>query len=308
MRGRLLIPLVALGGFVVGGLAWPAPAGAAFPGSNGRIVFGSLRTGTQALFTMKPDGSGVRQLTHFGTNFQTAVPSWSPDGAHVVFQAGPDFRERDIWVIDADGSNAHRVFKDPWFFDGNPSYSPDGKSIVFFRGVEESASIWRVDVDGTHLTQLTPQTNDVFDGHPQYSPDGSRIAFNSFNRDGVIGAVYVMRWDGSHIRRLTPARLGAADPNWSPDGSRITFFIHCCAPKTDEIWAINADGTGLQRLTQPAPSNDFDGVYSPTGNKIAFERDTPDFSSSSVFVMKADGTGLVDIQDDAYQPSWQPVP
>ncbi len=99
---------------LIAGLAVPVTAvHAAFPGPNGRIAFVSTRTGSQVLFTMKPDGSDVRQLTHFGKNFQTAIPNWSADGAHVVFQAGPDFSERDIWMIDADGANAHRVFKDP---------------------------------------------------------------------------------------------------------------------------------------------------------------------------------------------------
>ncbi len=299
---RRFVPLACGVTMIAGVVGAAVPAGAAFPGPDGRIVFGSTRSGNQAIFSMEPDGSEVQQLTHFNKNFQTANPSVSADGSHIVFQAGPDFRDRDIWIMDEDGSNAHRVFKDPWFFDAAPSFAPDGQTIAFHRCNEESCSIWTVSVSGTHLTQLTPGTNDVTDLFPAYSPDGSEIAFSSFGRGGKIAAVYVMNADGSGIHRITPARLSGAEPDWSPNGAQITFFSHCCDPKPAQIWVVNADGSGLHQLTSPHPSPDFSPVFSPKGDKIAFERDAD--STSSIWVMKPDGSGLKDIQDDAYQPSW----
>jgi Tol biopolymer transport system component len=305
---RLVVSLVS-GIALVAGIIGPAgPAGAAFPGPDGRIAFGSTRPGNQAIFSMKADGTDVRQLTHFRKNFQTANPNWSPDGSKIVFQAGPDFKDRDIWIMDGDGANAHRVFADPWFLDRTPNFAPDGQTIVFARSGDETTSIWTVSVSGKHLMQLTPGTEDVFDFYPAYSPNGSEIAFSSFGRGGRIAAVYVMKADGTHVHRITPARLAGSEPDWSPDGSQITFWSHCCDPNNPEIWVVNADGSGLRQLTDPDPSHDFSPVFSPAGDKISFERDAPDFSTSSIYVMNPDGTDAHDIQDDAYQPSWGPNP
>jgi Tol biopolymer transport system component len=308
MRPKLVTAVLAVSTVVGSVVAGAAPAHASFPGPDGRIAFIGVRTGNQAIFTMKPDGSDVQQLSHFGKHFQTALPSWSADGRFLVFQAGRDRRDRDIWMMDADGTDAHRVFADPWLFDAVPGFSPDGRTVIFTRCGEEGCSLWTIGTDGKDLTQLTPGGHDVTDFTARYSPDGSRIAFESFGRGGVIAAVYVMDADGSHMRRLTPARLSARGPDWSPDGSKITFWTHCCDPKNAEVWVMNSDGTGPTRLTHPYPDHDTFTVFSPLGDRIAIERDSPDFSTGSVYVMNPDGTGLTDIQDDAFQPSWGPNP
>ena len=59
-------------------------------------------------------------------------------------------------------------------------------------------------LDGTGLTAITPLQQAAGDFGPVYSPDGSEIAFESYDREGILGAVYVMNADGSDIRRITP--------------------------------------------------------------------------------------------------------
>jgi Tol biopolymer transport system component len=76
---------------------------------NGRrIAFDSTRDGQFEIYSMNPDGSGLRRLTD--RQSLDAAPAWSPDGGWIAFisdRANKDYR--DIWVMRADGSAPHRV-------------------------------------------------------------------------------------------------------------------------------------------------------------------------------------------------------
>jgi TolB protein len=291
----------------------PTSAFATFPGESGLIAFSSDRYGqTHNMFTMRPDGSDVRQLT-FLTAAQGAAfwASWSPDGTRLVFQErNADGSVRQIWVMDRDGSNRHRLFSDPGYFDLEPGYSPDGTQVVFRRCSPElrPCAIYRVSADGHGLTAITrlDAARSVVDDSPEYSPDGRTIAFTSFNRGGVIAAIYMMDTRGRNIHRVTPTALEATDPDWSPDGSRLIFSTHCCNPLHPAIWSVHSDGTGRQQLSFPGASHDFNPEYAPSGHGIVFERDSPDFSTSSILTMSSAGTDVDLIQPDAYLPAWGP--
>lgn len=285
------------------------PALAAFPGADGRIAFVSERAGSAQIFTMAPDGSDVRQLTSFDKAL-AIEPAWSPDGSAIVFMKVPTGRRLDsIWVMDPDGSDQHRLVGDRWFRYIQPSYSPDGSTIVFSRCYRNftACDLETADADGDNVRRLTPFVPDVYDQAPQFSPDGTQIAFSGFGREGVVGATYVMASDGTDITRVTPARLGAVGPDWSPDGSTLAVFTHCCGPKIAEIASLNPDGTGLARLTDPAPSHDVLPAYSPSGEAIVFERDLPDFSRFDLWVMAPDGSGQTRLTRDGYSPAWGPA-
>jgi Tol biopolymer transport system component len=102
-------------------LAAVKPAEAAFPGTNGLIVFSSDRTttanpdGDEEIFTMKPDGTSVTQLTDNtgGENVFDFAPSdfdpaFSADGTKIAFVSTRD-RTQEIYTMDADGSNEARL-------------------------------------------------------------------------------------------------------------------------------------------------------------------------------------------------------
>jgi TolB protein len=310
---RRLIVLVTLGVTTLGLVAIAGPAEATFPGSNGRIAFITGEQGCCEIATMEPDGSDVRRLTSVGPSYGAFDPAWSPDGTHLAFvrQHVEGNFTAQLWVMDADGGNQHKLLSDPFFRDFGPSYSPDGTKIVFARCRPdfEACGIYRIRADGSGLTALTSMASPyAFDFSPKYSPDGASIAFESHSRGGINGAVYSMNADGSGVRKLTPTRLGGWAPDWSPDGSRIVFVSHCCDPQRSAVWIMNADGSGLLRLTSPSPSRDFAPSFAPDGTKITFERDTSDFSKFAVWVMNADGTGLTKISGNQDgEPRWGPA-
>jgi Tol biopolymer transport system component len=82
-----------------------------------------------AIFTMNPDGSDVRQVST-ATGGSDFWPSWSPDGSQIVFAA---IRNEDwgIWIVYADGSDEHMIFGPDDGFAFEAEWSPDGTLIAF---------------------------------------------------------------------------------------------------------------------------------------------------------------------------------
>jgi Tol biopolymer transport system component len=91
---------VAVAGLTVLGLVgMSGPAQAASPGANGRIVFDTAFSHRPQIFTIKPDGTGLRQLTHVAKGHAASSPEFSPDGTRIVFTI-----DGQIWVMNADGN------------------------------------------------------------------------------------------------------------------------------------------------------------------------------------------------------------
>jgi Tol biopolymer transport system component len=274
-------------------------AHATFLGKNGRIAF----IQGPDVYSMKSNGIDVKQLTNLGPDNFALYPAWSPDGQQIVFveYLAPDFVGQ-LWLMDRNGGNQHRLLNDSGFADEHPSFSPDGNYVVFSRArapvcFDVPCQIYRVGVDGSGLKRLTEFNLQTIDRNPAYSPDGKMIAFTSLHRRGILGAVYLMNADGTNIHRLTPPEPGIRGPDWSPDGNKIVFRTRCCNPQNEEIWVVNFNGLHLHRLTKNGNDyfngpHDFYPGWSPQGDAIVFERDAPDFSSSAIYVLKQDGSEM----------------
>jgi Tol biopolymer transport system component len=181
-------------------------------------------------------------------------------------------------------------------------------------------NVWAVKADGsgaTPLTKITAAGAASFSG--AWSPDGSKLAFDSrraldgSDASGINGTnnIWVVKSDGTGatpVTRLTAPNADSFSPVWSPDGSKIAFSSARAldgsdALGADNIWVVNADGSGATPLTKLtvnfAPSSV--PVWSPDGSKIAFvSRRALDGSNAAntnftlnVWVMKADGSGAV---------------
>ncbi len=178
-----------------------------------------------------------------------------------------------------------------------PAWSRDGRTIVFVSWRDGNGEVYAMDADGSSPRNLTQDP--AKDAGPAWSPDGRRIAFVS-RRDGN-SEIYVMNADGSGKRNLRRDRASDDFPTWSPDGRRIAFVrgrLHGNPrPGRDvrrwylyDLYVVNADGSGLRRLTlripegAPQTTGPVRGgqlVWSPDGRTIYFGR----------YLVRTDGSG-----------------
>ena len=189
------------------------------------------------IWIMNRDGSEPHRLA------RGLSPAWSPDGKTIAYASpgeqlcppGDGIRCSGLSIMNADGSGQHRV---PHTAGGEyPSWSPDGARIAFNSNLTGDHVMFIVDVDGSGLVDLSS----VGEGwQVDWSPDGRSILFTS-HRDHPDNYtdIYVMRPDGSGVRRLTDVR--AYTPAWSPDGSHIVF-------SDPGLSVMRADGSGIASL------------------------------------------------------------
>ena len=262
---RIALALIALALF--------APtAHAAFGGRNGAVAF-SQRTVTGD--SVDPPVEHTRLATRhvFGTQERVLVdcqltdgapsggnctgtsyrsPSYSRDGARIVFDAG----ER-IGVMAADGSGLSllpAVTAD----DGNPAFAPDGRRIVF-SGTNDrgTTDLYVRRVDGGPAQLIV---NDA--GEPTWSARDVIAYVRS-------GNIYVARPGGGHRRFVT----SGVSPDWSPDGRRLLLVRPLARLTFDapigRIHVVGAHGEGLRRIGPAADASR--PAWSPQGNWIAYE-------------------------------------
>jgi Tol biopolymer transport system component len=296
---------------VAGLIGIAAPAQAAFPGTNGRIVFDTAFSHRPQIFTIRPDGTGLRQLTHVAKGHAAGSPEFSPDGTRIVFTI-----DGQVWVMNADGTGQRQLTRQAGFVNQQPSWSPGGRKIVFSHcavlfGMPEFCDLDVINADGSGLEKLLG--GNWINQMPEYSPDGHKIAFTS-NRGGYTSAVWVMNANGGAVKRLTDPNLEAGNPDWSPDGTRILFGTNCCRPRS-QIWVMNADGSSPHPLTHMPPRGDAPAAsYSPDGHKIVLLTNLnqlahPTLCCWDLYVMNPDGSNLhlITTQDAGVtSPDWGP--
>jgi Tol biopolymer transport system component len=296
-------------------------ANAAFPGIDGKIVFGSERGGFGSeLYIANPDGSDLLRLTDsIGDDLN---PSFSPDGTRIAFMSIRDHLSDDftteIYVMDTNGNNVRRLTFDNQS-DFNPTWSPDGRYIAFngFCSTIEQPSICLIDSDGNSDPIPFPGTlpGDIL---PSWSPDGTRIAFGHIqainNNPGT--PIFVMNSDGTNRTQLTDPGFQVYDqyPDWSPDSSKIVFSRETSGKGDGEIIVMDSNGDNEINLTNTPVDHDRDPVFSPDGTKIAFTGPWvcgPKDCGPDIMMINVDGSNLTSLglndQNEDYEPSWGPA-
>jgi TolB protein len=145
-----------------------------------------------------------------------------------------------------------------------------------------------------------------------WAPTTGRIAFSASVRG--VWEIYTINPDGTDLRRLTtidiwpglPWNPGHIWPAWSPDGWKIAYTL-VEGGEDQDIYVINADGTGQTRLTTVAGRDNYP-AWSPDGSKIAFSSDRDQLGVLNIYVMNADGTDQVRLTEGSHneRPTWSP--
>jgi Tol biopolymer transport system component len=182
--------------------------------------------GNPDIFTMRPDGSRLTNLTN--NPAVDTMPFWSPDGKRIAFESDRD-GSRQIYLMDMDGSNIIQLTQwegnyalDP---NGYTPWSPDGRKLIVSHGSPaEHYELYAIDITDKSITTLTQERGQYF--LPSWSPDGGHIAFLS-DTGGIPRDLFVVDSDGTHLTKLTETLRGneffMSQYEWSSDGTSLFF-------------------------------------------------------------------------------------
>jgi Tol biopolymer transport system component len=271
--------------------------------TNGLIVFYrylDLEGTKSAIFTMYPNGSHIRQITHPPKGWSDTYPAWSPDGTKVAFQRGcrrsPHCDGSRILLVDVNTGDTrsvtHCIPDGGWtkehpppssapycVGDSQPAFSPDGKSIAFRRiiGPKEASSIvegiFIVGLDGSDPHQVSNVQKrgalEFEDFGPAFSPDGKLLVFERTRLEDENNAVFVQSLESSgspeDARQITPWEMYCQDgPEFSPNGNWVLFSCEPEGEAIEELYWVHPNGTGLYRLTYAPDDVHYEGSsFSP---------------------------------------------
>jgi eukaryotic-like serine/threonine-protein kinase len=177
------------------------------------ILFGSTRSGSYEIWTCKPDGTQLLQLTHLDGPL-AGTPRWSPDGQHIAFDLRAE-GNADIFLCDASGGALRRLVS------GNaedvlPSWSRDGRWLYFASNRSGKREIWKMPMSGGEPIQVTKAGG--FEGFE--SPDGQWFYFTKRSRDNGLWRIPVAGGEESLV--LEPGK-NIYRRNWAVAEQGIYF-------------------------------------------------------------------------------------
>lgn len=295
-------------GVMVAALIAPSPAQATFPGHNGRIAFQADTGGGSQIFTVRPNGGDLFQVTQVAG--EATTPDWSPDGQLIAFS----LNECTVAMIHPDGIGMQVVSSQtPGGCETDPAFTPDGQHLVFsrFDPATNDEAIWIMQLNGEGRRRLGTGPGGATT--PEISPDGQTVTFLSFTPDDLT-LIFAVDINGGPVRQVTPTLNGITfKHDWAPDGSRLVMSDNADNPDlTVNVVTFRPDGTGLTYLTdnQTPDQRAFAGGYSPNGKWIVFRQEGGD--QAALMVMRSDGQGMhAIIPFSDFRPrfiDWGPVP
>lgn len=258
MRTALLTALAAL--------ALAAPAQAAYPGANGKLVFFQDGVGgTEPIGLAVADATGFNQSPNplgpvcasEGSEPPGPCPRdpiWSPGGTLIAFGLGST-----VATMEPDGDDVRRLPLTGFARVNSPAWSPDGSRIAFSAVRAGKRNVYVTDTAGSAVIALTRAGG----ASPAWST-GNEIAFTRG------GNLFRMPAAGGKPRRLTTR--GGLTPTWSPRGKAIAFVRMVRLKRTSKrrtpvLHRFNRTGRRLKRLTRGFSE---DPSWTPNGNSVLF--------------------------------------
>ena len=287
IAGAVVTFTVMAGGGAIQGTSAVADASGVV--TSGRWTLGP-ETGLQKVRAQAGDIDFVFTADSFGCP-TSAFDVSCATGGQLLFTRPSDGQ---IYRVHMDGSGATRLGAGT-----QAQWSPDGQRIAFVRQVNGIGDIYLMDADGSNVVRRTRGANywDI-----AWSPDGRRLAVTSYGLN--VADMWIITTDDDGSRPIHLATQ-ATSPSWSPDGRKISFVRASADYESNELYTINADGTGMRQMTAD-PAAWTRPTWSPDGQRIASV--SCDDGGCGLHVMNADGSGQRQIAGiaNAGDAAWSP--
>lgn len=296
----------------------PSEGSGASVARNGLIAFDRSSYTTRGktccirIFTMSPDGTGVRPLIPNRTpgingrylRSRIFEPVFTPSGRRIAFLG-----RFGIFTMNLDGSDLRQVLDDNGqYVVGSFAYSPDGGRFVAVNFTGQS--LFTMGADGSSPL-LLPNTSAYLD--PSFTPDGSRIIVTRSR--GSRFSLVTMRLDGSAVRPIPHTGMGAQG-SYSPDG-RWIVFTRLLSGSTGlaryGLFKVRANGAKAIRLGRiTSVLSLMSPSFSPDGRFIVFSARRSARGYDSVYTIRANGRRLRRLTRAGFRvssshPTWQPL-
>jgi TolB protein len=258
---------------------------------NSKVIFVSDRNGTRKkpvkeLYSMDFDGRNKKQLTfHGGT---VISPALSLDGNRVLYSLISKGKKRNInlRLLDIRTGKSNLISNRKGINSG-AIFMPGEEDIALTLSHSGNAELYIMNLRSKKLKRLTRHFSPDVD--PSISYDGSLMTFLSGRAGKAM--IYTMKPNGleQKVKRISYVGKFNATPRFSPDGKFIAFSSWL--DNRFDIFRINANGSGLSRLTKDFGSNE-DPTYSLDGEFIAFSSQrviSRKKADQNIYIMGHDG-------------------
>jgi Tol biopolymer transport system component len=184
------------------------------------------------IYLFDSEQGSTTKLTDF-IDCSNFAPTWSPDGNKIVFYSTCENSQRDIYIMNRDGTGRKNLSSSSGE-DKFPVFSPDGSLIAFTSTRNAKNQIFLMNADGSNQRYIADGCSSSF------SPDGNSLWFSSSTacEDGNITHVQI---NGANL--ATVGTVTGRNPAVSPDGRVVVF------QSNDDLWIVDVDGSNLQQLT-----------------------------------------------------------
>ncbi len=216
---------------------------------------------------------------------------------------------KEIWTMDYDGANQHQLTS-LRSLALTPRWSPDNSRIAFTCWAAGPRNV--VSAQICMYSMLTgkmvswPRWTGT-NSSPSWSPDGSKIMFMSSMQGNP--ELYVADASGAHPKRLTFSVGVNTSAVWNPKtGLQVAFVSDRAGGGHPQLYTMNIDGTGAERIELQDAGYVIDPAWSPNGQLLAFSWQRPN-GNYDIYVMDIVNHQLVQLTRDAgrnERPCWAP--
>lgn len=241
-----------------------------------RIVFSSREGHVTDLQSIDLDGGSRLPLTANAAQDNT-WPNVSSDGRHIVFTSQRTGGTRQVWRMNADGSNQKQLTsgEESQVAAFAPALSPDGREVYFIKRAVSSAAIWKVPIDGGEAVQVSRLVNAWVGGFLSVSPDGKWIAFryvstrDEASSDEPTMRIGILPSDGNGDPRLFDLPMRRPMVRWSADSTAFDYSAGTF--NASSLWRQPLNGDKPRKLFD-LPDRIFNFAWSADGKDLVVAR------------------------------------